>query len=495
MKKVRIIIFLILGTWSILGQEMLTPQDSLLFAESKTFTREQLDSIQLEKAILILKSYKANDSLKKALRLLQESIMQDRTGEALEVLEKRSMSGISDTVSEKEVENLLVDFQEDDSYLWYRELARDSMLVSIYDVQGREVQIWTNTPKMQSYRYWLHKTPEDSLGFWLHSLPTKGVLLVPDYDIYQEKGIAEYRSSLFVPIPIRENPGMFSLISFMKYPRFLFPWDVGLTTNIGFSQSYYENWVKGGENNIAANLDVLFQANYNRKNISWENYIRWKYGLIKSGNRDNFIRNTDQMELNSKYGLKASKRWYYSAQLNAKTQLFDGYNYSENERTRVTDFLSPGYLSLALGMDYKPSRKFSLLLSPATGRLIYMRDIQGLDETTYGIKKGKHLWQQLGPYVRMKWKQNLVKSVSFDTSLELFSNYAQNFGNIDIDWNTTIDMRINYFMSARVSLQTLYDDDVEIPIYKIVEGKKKQIGVGNRLQFNENLSLGLVFRL
>ncbi|PID89019.1 MAG: hypothetical protein CSB01_04250, partial [Bacteroidia bacterium] len=87
------------------------------------------------------------------------------------------------------------------------------------------------------------------------------------------------------------------------------------------------------------------------------------------------------------------------------------------------------------------------------------------------------------------------KSVHIDSSLELFSNYADHFGNIDVDWSTTIDFRINYFMSTRLSFQMIYDDDVEVPLYRTTKGVRKQIGTGQRLQFNQNLSLGFVFRV
>ncbi len=281
----------------------------------------------------------------------------------------------------------------------------------------------------------------------------------------------------------------------MKYPRITQKWNVGVVSNIGFSQSYFDNWVKGGESNIAMHTNILAFANYEKNKTEWENSLSWKYGLIQSDEIEEFIRNEDLLELNSKIGVKASKRWLYSAQLNVKTQLLDGYSYGSDEKKRVSDFLSPGHLSLALGMDYKPSKRFSLLLSPITGRLIYMDDIQKLDETTYGISEGKHSWQQLGPYLKVKWNDKLFKSVSIDTSLELFSNYFNKASNIDVDWSTVLDMRINYFMSTRLSFQMIYDDDTEVPIYKRVNGKKEKVGTGQRLQFNENLSIGLVFRL
>ncbi|MBS9767484.1 MAG: DUF3078 domain-containing protein [Flavobacteriaceae bacterium] len=453
------------------------------------------DSVYLQEALEVLKSYNTNDSLRQALMILQKNIEQDKTQKAVEILKNASSESLAKIGGKRAVDSLLQCLKEDEYFTWFSDLARDSVQFSFFDVQGNETKLWTNTNEVRSQRYWLYKSPTDSLGFWLHSMPEKGVLLIPDFDVYQESQRAEETASLLLPIPVRENPEQYKLMPFRDYPRILQPWEMGIVANVGFSQSYFEHWVKGGENSIAMHSDIRAFLNYKKYKTEWENYLRWKYGLMQSEKADDFVRNEDILEFNSKLGLKASKNWYYSTQLNIKTQIFNGYVYKDDKESKVSDFLSPGYLSLALGMDYKPNKHFSLLLSPITGRLSYMNDIDELDETTYGIEKGKHFWGQLGPYVGVKWNDKLFKSVNIDTSLELFSNYFNKPLNIDMDWSTVIDMRINYFMSTRLSFQLIYDDDVEVPLYEKVNGVKQKVGTGKRLQFNENLSVGLVFML
>lgn len=472
-------------------------QENLQSNEEPTDERiTKIDTIRTTDALRIIKGYMQNDELRKALIILRENISIDQTSEAIKKLKTTDNKTLDSLqLTRQFVDSVIDDLESDLSYQYFKEIAQDSLLFSIFDVEGNEAQIWTNTPDMNSERYWLHKSPQDSLGFWLYSLPLKGIMLVPDFDIYQEKSIAQLQSSLLIPIKIRENPGRFNLAKFRKYPRIIFPWSKGVINNIGFSQNYYENWVKGGDNTIAVNLDIFSFLNYKKHNTEWENYIRWKYGMLRSENLSKFIRNTDLLELNSKVGFKASQKWFYSGQLNIKTQLFTGYDYSKNTESKVSDFLSPGYLSAALGMDYKPNKNLSILLSPLTGKLTYVKDLGSVNETSFGIKEGKHLNMQLGPYTRVKWKQDIFRNVNLDTSLELFSNYANNIKNVDLDWSTTLHMDINYFMSARLVINLLYDDDIDIPIYDIIGGKKKQIGIGHKLQIYENFSLGLVFRL
>ncbi len=464
------------------------------FAQQKEAVVPQ-DSLYLQRALDILDSYTKNDSLKQALQVLEQNIKQDKTQKAIEVLKNASGQSLEKIGGKEKIDSLLQLLKSDAYFTWFSDLAKDSITFNIYDVLGNQTKICTNSKEMSSQRYWLYKSETDSLGFWLHTLPEDGILLVPDFDIYQESAQNTEKNALMLPIPIKENPEAYNLIPFMKYRRILQPWESGVVTNIDFSQSHFQNWVKGGENSVAIRSDIRAFLNYKKYNTEWENDLRWKYGIIQSDKIADIVRNEDLLEFNSKLGLKASKKWFYSMQLNMKTQLFNGYVYKDEKEQRISDFLSPGYLSLALGMDYKPSKKFSLLLSAVTGRLTYMHDIEELDETTYGIEEGEKLWGQLGPYMAIKWKDKLFSSVHFDTSLELFSNYFNNPENIDVDWNTIIDMRINYFMTTRLSFQLLYDDDVQVPLYEKVNGVKQARGTGKRVQFNENFSIGLIFVL
>ena len=44
----------------------------------------------------------------------------------------------------------------------------------------------------------------------------------------------------------------------------------------------------------------------------------------------------------------------------------------------------------------------------------------------------------------------------------MFSNYFHNPQNVDVDWNVLISMKVNEFLSANLTTQMIYDDDVKI---------------------------------
>jgi hypothetical protein len=167
------------------------------------------------------------------------------------------------------------------------------------------------------------------------------------------------------------------------------PWTLKGTENILFSQGYVDNWVKGGESSVSLGSDLRLTANYKKGKHDWDNYIIHKIGVLSTENDEGRI-NTDLIELNTKYGHKASEKWYYSFLYNFKTQFFYSYDKNDEEKENpISGFLAPAYMSFAIGMDYKPNSKFTLLLSPFTSRLTLVADTAKFDQTKFGVPEDK----------------------------------------------------------------------------------------------------------
>jgi hypothetical protein len=58
-----------------------------------------------------------------------------------------------------------------------------------------------------------------------------------------------------------------------------------------------------------------------------------------------------------------------------KTQFTTGYDY-KTDTSRISDFMAPGYLITAIGMDYKPNNKFTAFITPLSGRYIHLFSIK-----------------------------------------------------------------------------------------------------------------------
>ena len=75
--------------------------------------------------------------------------------------------------------------------------------------------------------------------------------------------------------------------------------------------------------------------------------------------------------------------------------------------------------------------------------------------------------------------------------MDIFSNYLNNPQNIDINWETLTNIKINKYFTALISTTLIYDDDIDIYIDNNNDGIIDEIGP--RIQFKEIFGLGLAF--
>ncbi|MBS2211465.1 DUF3078 domain-containing protein [Carboxylicivirga mesophila] len=255
------------------------------------------------------------------------------------------------------------------------------------------------------------------------------------------------------------------------------PWTFQGTENILFSQGYVENWVKGGESSISLGSDLRLTANYKEGKHDWDNYIIHKVGIISTETEKGRV-NTDLIEINTKYGHKASEKWYYSFLYNFKTQLF--YGYDKDNEDPVSGFMAPAYMSFAVGMDYKPNSNFTLLLSPITSRLTIVADTVKFNQTKFGVPKDKmsHLVNGLSVVNNLSYE--LSREIKLSSRLDAFYQYLgrREKGKdpqVQVDWEVIADLRINRFLSTRILAHLRYFTN---------ESEKVQI----RENFNINFS-------
>lgn len=92
----------------------------------------------------------------------------------------------------------------------------------------------------------------------------------------------------------------------------------------------------------------------------------------------------------------------------------------------------------------------------------------------------------------MQFAKDIFTNVNFKTKLELFSNYLNNPQNIDVNWECLLSMKVNKYISATVSTQLVYDDDIKIAVDSNNDGLADKNGP--RVQFKEVLGIGLSYK-
>lgn len=283
----------------------------------------------------------------------------------------------------------------------------------------------------------------------------------------------------------------------------LLGWKKGGLVSLNFSQAAFNNWAAGGQNSLSLNTLASVFMNYKAKNYTWDNMLDVGYGLLQQGNA--VFKTDDKIDFSSKYGKIATKDWYYAALLNFKTQMSPGYNYPDDS-TKISDFMSPGYVLAAIGMDYKPNTHFTAFIAPITVKntivtSTVLSDIGafGVDPAEFDgngvlIHHGKMLRTEYGGYMRIVYKNTFFedKSVTLLTKLDLFSNYLHNPENIDVSWETILGFRVNKYIVATITVNVLYDDDIDVFVDKNRDGIIDF--TGPRTQLKEVLGIGFAYK-
>jgi hypothetical protein len=267
-------------------------------------------------------------------------------------------------------------------------------------------------------------------------------------------------------------------------------WRRGGIVSLNFSQVSLTNWAAGGQNSVAGNGIFNFYNNYKSGKNAWDNNIDIAYGLVMQGKKGSFLKSDDRIDLSSKYGREASEYWYYSALANLRTQFAPGYNYP-NDSVIISRFFAPAYLTLAPGMDYKPNNNFSLFLSPATTRFIFVTDRELSNAGAFGVDSGKTLRTEAGAFLKAIYNKGITATTNLMTSLDLFSNYFDKPQNIDINWQLLLGMKVSRYISANLSLQLLYDDNTKLTFYEDDGATVKRVGPG--VQFREIFGIGFAY--
>lgn len=289
-------------------------------------------------------------------------------------------------------------------------------------------------------------------------------------------------------------------------------WKTSGLFGLNFSQTQLTNWSGGGQNNIAINGLINYQAIYHKGKQFWESKLDAQFGLIRTGESSLFKKNLDQLLFLTKYNYDTkTKYWFYSAQADYRTQFAPGYVYSGDSiiGRATSDINSPGYIQLALGMDYKPTSYFSLNLAPLAGKITIVNRQYLADAGAYGVQKaetdavtgeitkpGQKVRYEFGGRIVVKFKKEIVKNITLDSYLDLFSNYVNNPQNIDVVFNNLLNIKLNKFFSFTILSQMLYDNDIVTLKDNNNNGLFDDPGDinGPRLQMMNTFAFGLTYK-
>ena len=245
-------------------------------------------------------------------------------------------------------------------------------------------------------------------------------------------------------------------------------------SSLTFGQTSLQNWVAGGNNTVSGDFVFNASMNYSNDKVFWDNNLSLEYGLVYSSVSD-WMKAADKLNLTSITGRKISKTWSVSALLKFYTQFSKGYNYPDRKHF-ISTFMVPGYLDAALGFSYKPNKNYSVFLSPVSERAIFVLNDSLSNKGAFGVKHGRKTKFETGAYLLANTSQSLATNLNLISTLDLFTPYTEDFGNIDVNWNLLLSYKINKLFTANLNTTLRYYD--------------KEI---QKIQFKEIFGIGLTY--
>jgi hypothetical protein len=244
-------------------------------------------------------------------------------------------------------------------------------------------------------------------------------------------------------------------------------WHTGGIYNISIGQGSLSNWAAGGDEfSFSVATSVNLYAFYQRKKTSWDNMLNANFGYINTtslGGR----KNDDRLDIVSKYGYALHSRLNLTTLMNFRTQLMNGYSYTETTKGNFAKnfssaFLSPAYVLVSQGLDYKPGAGLSVFVSPVTSRWVIVMDDTLAMRGDYGVEPGKNSSNQLGAFATVNYSTKFNKFISYTGRLDLFSNYRKEPLNTDVYMTNTVSAKLGKVVCLSWNLDMIYDDDVEL---------------------------------
>lgn len=256
---------------------------------------------------------------------------------------------------------------------------------------------------------------------------------------------------------------------------------------IQLSQNYIsDNWYKGGVKNLNLLNRHDLSFNYKKNKFQINNFVEWKLNLYTNPNDTiRYYRvGDDLVRIYSDFGVQAFNNWYYSSNIEIKTQIFK--NFTENGKNALSSAFAPLYVNIGfLGMKYQMEKAYPKIkgkkiafnadISPLSIEYVTVLNKE-IDPKRFGINEGFRHLTNFGSKVNAKLAINFTKNVNFTSRFYYFTNYEK----VTAESENTLNMPINRYFSTNLYLFVRYDDNKQL-------AKDRYLGY---FQVNELLSFG-----
>lgn len=239
-----------------------------------------------------------------------------------------------------------------------------------------------------------------------------------------------------------------------------FGWENKFIGTLNLAQTAFSNWTQGGENSWNWQLNLNGKFLNKQEKFDWANTIKILYGQAKIGS-DELKKTDDELFLETVFTYKIWNAINPYIAATALTQFTPGYDYTTDPKTKISDFLDPGYFREGIGLDYKPSEKFKTRFGVAfkqTVADVFATRWSDDPETEDTVEKIRN---EVGAESVTDYSVNVSELIVYVTKLEIFSN-LEGFDEIDVRWDNLFSAKVADYLSVSFNLNLIYDKDISL---------------------------------
>lgn len=250
-------------------------------------------------------------------------------------------------------------------------------------------------------------------------------------------------------------------------------WYNTMELGVNFNQATFSpNWKGGGVNSYSVGGLLNLATGYDKKRFSYEGKINAQYGMQKVQSQS--ARKTIDVLLGDvKFAYLFSNDWSGFVGANLITQFDKGYEYGEDSlnnetKTTISNFFAPAYLTLPVGIQYKPNKNFFARFGLASLRYTFVTDneVRKNVEGNYGVDTNSTYLRQFGMQIISGYNKDITKTINFKANYFGFFDYERiNVSDfvhrLDIVFSAKVTKYINTTFSAIMFFDKTQDKDVQ----------------------------------
>lgn len=255
-----------------------------------------------------------------------------------------------------------------------------------------------------------------------------------------------------------------------------------------------KNWHKGGHNSLNLNSRIYYNATYERDLLKWVNELEYRIGVFTNemGESETLKLKIgeDAFRINSNVGVKAFKDWYYTFDVQLRSQILKN---TKADGMVITLPFAPIVLDAGLGMKYdldikefrgNPYARLRLAANAAPIAVNFLYTYSNnIDKGRIGLEEDEKYRLRLGSAFRFDLNWDI--SSSFNWTSRLF--FSTSYKHVEVEYDNSLSYAFSRFFSTRITLNTRFDDSVILP-----EDTPKTFK--NLLQYNQLLSIGFEYK-